>query len=161
MAIFFTGLLQFGTPAYGSGARRATDVGSDCAGPLAERALYTRCVSATETKTLIAEAIGRVEAEVPALRQLKLVIKLELPGRGADAPIWRVEVPGPNVDRDPAADARLNVVIQRQQFNELAREGGLRQWAKAYEQGHVKVSGDSSVVKLLGNVIERQLIRAK
>jgi hypothetical protein len=118
-------------------------------------------VSATDTKALIADAIERLATEVPSLRQLKLVIRLELPSRGGDAPIWRVEVPGPKVDRDPAGDARLDVTVQRQQFNELAREGTLRQWAKAYEQGHVKVSGDSAVVKLLGNVIERQLVRTK
>lgn len=118
-------------------------------------------MSATDTKALIADAIERLATEVPSLRQLKLVIRLELPSRGGDAPIWRVEVPGPKVDRDPAGDARLDVTVQRQQFNELAREGTLRQWAKAYEQGHVKVTGDSSVVKLLGNVIERQLVRAK
>jgi hypothetical protein len=118
-------------------------------------------VSATDTKALIAEAIERLATEVPSLRQLKLVIRLELPSRGGDAPIWRVEVPGPKVDRDPAGDARLDVTVQRQQFNELAREGTLRQWAKAYDQGHVKVTGDSAVVKLLGNVIERQLVRAK
>lgn len=118
-------------------------------------------MSATDTKALIADAIERLGAEVPSLRQLKLVIRLQLPSRGGDAPIWRVEVPGPKVDRDPAGDARLDVTVQRQQFNELAREGTLRQWAKAYDQGHVKVSGDSSVVKLLGNVIERQLVRAK
>lgn len=118
-------------------------------------------MSATDTKALISDAIERLATEVPSLRQLKLVIRLELPSRGGDAPIWRVEVPGPKVDRDPAGDARLDVTIQRQQFNELAREGTLRQWAKAYEQGHVKVTGDSAVVKLLGNVIERQLVRAK
>lgn len=118
-------------------------------------------MSATDTKALIAEAIERLGSEVPSLRQLKLVIRLELPSRGGDAPIWRVEVPGPKVDRDPAGDARLDVTIQRQQFNELAREGTLRQWAKAYEQGHVKVTGDSAVVKLLGNVIGRQLVRTK
>jgi hypothetical protein len=118
-------------------------------------------VSATDTKALIVEAIERLTTEVPSLRQLKLVIRLELPSRGGDAPIWRVEVPGPKVDRDPAGDARLDVTVQRQQFNELAREGTLRQWAKAYEHGHVKVTGDSSVVKLLGNVIGRQLVRAK
>jgi hypothetical protein len=117
-------------------------------------------VSATETKALIADAVDHLGAEVPSLRQLKLVIRLELPSRGGDAPIWRVELPGPKVDRDPAGDARLDVTVQRQQFNELAREGTLRQWARAYEQGHVKVTGDSSVVKLLGNVIERQLSRA-
>lgn len=118
-------------------------------------------MSATETKALIATAIERIESELPALKQLKLVIKLELPTRGSDAPIWRVEVPGPKIDRDPAGDARLDVVVQRQEFNKLAEEGTLRQWARAYEQGHVKVSGDSSVVKLLGNVAERQLSRAK
>lgn len=118
-------------------------------------------MSATETKALIADAIERLATEVPSLRQLKLVIKLELPGRGSDAPIWRVEVPGPKVDRDPAADARLNVTVQRQQFNELAREGTLRQWARAHEQGHVKVTGDSSVVKLLASVMERQLTRTR
>ncbi len=118
-------------------------------------------MSATDTKALIAEAIERLGGEVPSLRQLKLVIRLELPSRGGDAPIWRVEVPGPKVDRDPAGDARLDVTVQRQQFNELAREGTLRQWAKAYEQGHVRVTGDASVVKLLGSVIERQLVRTK
>jgi hypothetical protein len=118
-------------------------------------------VSATDTKALIADAIERLATEVPSLRQLKLVIRLELPSRGGDAPIWRVEVPGPKVDRDPAGDSRLSVIVQRQQFNELAREGTLRQWQKAYEQGHVKVTGDSSVVKLLGSVIERQLVRTK
>jgi hypothetical protein len=118
-------------------------------------------MSASDTKALIADAIEQLATEVPSLRQLKLVIRLELPSRGGDAPIWRVEVPGPKVDRDPAGDARLDVTVQRPQFNELAREGTLRQWAKAYEQGHVKVSGDSSVVKLLGSVMERQLVRAK
>ena len=118
-------------------------------------------MSATDTKALIADAIEHLGDEVPSLRQLKLVIRLELPSRGGDAPIWRVEVPGPKVDRDPAGDARLDVTVQRQQFNELAREGTRRQWAKAYEQGHVKVTGDSSVVKLLGSVIERQLVRTK
>lgn len=118
-------------------------------------------MSAADTKALIAEAVERLAGEVPSLRQLKLVIRLELPSHGGDAPIWRVEVPGPKVDRDPAGDARLDVIVQRQQFNELAREGTLRQWARAYELGHVKVSGDSSVVKLLGNVIERQLVRSR
>jgi hypothetical protein len=118
-------------------------------------------VSATDTKALIATALERVGAEVPALRQLKLVIRLELPSRGGDAPIWRVEVPGPKIERDPAGDARLDVTVQRQVFNELAEEGTLRQWAKAFEHGHVKVSGDSSVKKLLASVVERQLVRTR
>ena len=118
-------------------------------------------MSAAETKALIAQAVGHLSADVPAIRQLKLVVRLELAARGGDAPIWRVEVPGPKIDRDPAGDARVDVVVQRQQFNELAVEGGLREWARAYERGHVKVTGDTAVIKLLGNVFERQLSRAR
>ena len=118
-------------------------------------------MSAADTKTLIAAALERLTDEMPSLGQLKLVVRLQLQARGGDAPIWRVQVPGPKIDRDPAGDARLDVTVQRQQFNELAKEGQLRDWARAYERGHVKVTGDSAVIKLLGNVIERQLSRSR
>ena len=118
-------------------------------------------MSAADTKTLIADALERLTDEMPTLGQLKLVVRLQLQARGGDAPIWRVEVPGPKIDRDPAGDARLDVTVQRQQFNELAKEGQLRDWARAYERGHVKVTGDSAVIKLLGSVIERQLARSR
>ncbi len=118
-------------------------------------------MSAADTKTLIAVAIERLTTEMPTLGQLKLVIRLQLQARGGDAPIWRVQVPGPKIDRDPAGDARLDVTVQRQQFNALAKEGQLRDWARAYDRGHVKVTGDSAVIKLLGNVIDRQLSRSR
>ena len=118
-------------------------------------------MSATETKALIARAIERLQEEVPSLGQLKLVVKLELRAHGGDTPIWRVEVPGPKIDRDPAGDARLDVSVSRSHFNELAREGQVRHWVDAYEHGHVTVSGDPGVVKLLGNVIQRQQARAR
>jgi hypothetical protein len=114
-------------------------------------------VAGTETKALIERAVERLGEEVPALRQLKLVVKLELRARGAGAPIWRVEIPGPKIDRDPAGDARVEVSLARSHFNELAQDGGVRHWAEAYERGHVRVSGDAAVIKLLGNVIERRL----
>jgi len=117
-------------------------------------------LSSTETKALIARAVEQLQAEVPALAQLKLVVKLELRAHGGDAPIWRVEVPGPKIDKDPAGDARVEVSVSRPHFNELAADGRLRDWAGAYEHGHVRVSGDSSVVKLLGNVMERQRARS-
>ena len=118
-------------------------------------------MSTTETKALIARAIERLQEEVPAFGQVKLVIKLELRARGGDTPIWRVEVPGPKIDRDAAADSRLEVSVARSHFNELAQDGRMRQWVDAYEHGHVKVSGDPGVVKLLGNVIQRQQARAR
>jgi hypothetical protein len=114
-----------------------------------------------DTRSLIRQAVERLQAEVPALKQLKLVIRLELRARGTDVPIWRVEVPGPEITRDPAGDARIDVSVARSHFNELAADGRLRDWADAYERGHVRVSGDAAVTKLLGNVFQRQLGRSR
>jgi hypothetical protein len=117
-------------------------------------------LSATATKALIAQAVERLRAELPALRKLQLVVKLELRARGGgDVPIWRVEVPGPKIDRDPAADARLDILVARPRFNELATEGTLEDWVKAYDRGDVKVTGDRAVLALLGNVIQRRRAR--
>jgi hypothetical protein len=118
-------------------------------------------MSTTDTKELIARAVARLQEEVPALGQLKLVARVELRARGSDTPIWRVEVPGPNISKDPAGDARLDVSVARSHFNELATDGRLRDWADAYERGHVKVTGDSAVLKLLGNVIARRMAGAR
>lgn len=116
--------------------------------------------SAGDTKALIAQAVERFGQEVPALQQLTLVIRLELRSHG-DVPIWRVEVPGPLITKDPAGDARLDVSVSRSHFNELAKDGSLKDWVEAYEHGDVKVTGEGAVVKLIGNVIERQLARSR
>jgi hypothetical protein len=118
-------------------------------------------MASADTRALIEQTIERFCAEVPALKQLKLVLTLELQARGGDAPIWRVEVPGPKVTKEPAGDAKLDVIVSRSHFNELAKDGRLKHWAEAYEHGHVKVSGEPAVVSLLGNVIQRQLARVR
>ena len=117
-------------------------------------------MSSGDTRQLIAQAVENFERQVPALRNLALVARIELRARG-DVPTWRVEVPGPKISKDPAADARLHVEIQREDFNRLAVEGTLKEWRKAYEQGHVTVTGEPAIVKLLGSVVERQLTRAR
>ena len=115
-------------------------------------------MSSGDTRDLIRQAVEGLQREVPSLKQLKLVIKLELRARG-DAPIWRVELPGPKIDKDPAGDARIDVSVSRSHFNELAADGRLKDWVDAYENGHVRVSGDAAVTKLIGNVIQRQQAR--
>jgi len=117
-------------------------------------------MSSADTRTLIQQALEHFGEEVPALKQLKLVVRLELRSHG-DVPIWRVEVPGPKITKDPAGDARLDVSVDRPQFNQLADDGTLKDWVDAYDRGHVRVTGDGAVVKLIGNVIERQLARAR
>ncbi len=118
-------------------------------------------MSSADTKALIAQGLERFTDDVPALKQLKLVARLELRARGGDAPIWRVEVPGPKISKEPAGDAKLDISVARSHFNELARDGRLKDWIDAYERGHVKVSGEPAVVSLLGNVIQRQRARAR
>ncbi len=116
-------------------------------------------MSSADTRALIGQAIESFSDEVPALRNLKVVIRLELRARGHDAPVWRFELPGPKVAKDPAGDARVEVSIPRSHFNELAKDGQLKHWVEAYDHGHVNVAGDSAVVKLVGAVIQRQLGR--
>ena len=117
-------------------------------------------MAAGDTRTLIGQAIEGLVREVPSLGGLKLVVRLELRARGPDVPIWRIEVPGPKIDRDPAGDARIDVSLARSHFNELVADGRLEHWVDAYEHGHVRVTGDPAVTKLLGNVIQRQRARA-
>jgi hypothetical protein len=116
--------------------------------------------SSSDTRSLIQQAVEHLSEELPALRPLRLVIRLELKARG-DAPVWRVELPGPEITKDPAADSRIDVTVIRSNFNDLAREGTLKQWVTAYERGQVQVTGDPAVVKLVGNVIARHLARAR
>jgi hypothetical protein len=118
-------------------------------------------MSSQDTRSLISEAIEQLRSEVPALRQLKLVMRLELRARGGDPPIWRVELPGPSIKKEPAADARVEISIGRPEFNELATKGRLKDWASAYERGHMRVSGDAGVIKLVGQVVQRQMARGQ
>jgi hypothetical protein len=97
---------------------------------------------------------------VPALAPLKLVAGLELRGRG-DIQMYRVELPGPKVTKDIAADAKLRLEVQRAQFNTLATKGHIRDWREAFEKGEAKVTGIEQVIKLIANVVERQEERSR
>jgi hypothetical protein len=117
-------------------------------------------MSTAETKALIEEGVRNFQKEVPALDKLKLVIELELRGRG-DIQLFRVEVPGPKVTRDIASDAKVRLSVPRADFNELARDGSVRQWREAFATGTVKASGPAEILKLIQNVVERQEERTR
>src|SRR6201991_1969203 len=105
-------------------------------------------MSTADTKLLIEDAVRNFQREVPALQQLKLVLELELRGRG-DIQLFRVEVPGPKVTRDIASDAKVRLSVPRSHFNELAQDGKLRNWREAFESGTVKASGPAEILKLI------------
>jgi hypothetical protein len=112
------------------------------------------------TQDLIKTAIERFQAELPALAPLKLIFELELRGRG-DIQMFRVQLPGPKIDKGSTEDARVTVAIPRAEFNELATEGGIKQYREAYEAGQIKVTGDPGIQKLIAQVIERHEQRAR
>jgi hypothetical protein len=112
------------------------------------------------TAELIETAVERFQAEVPALQKLKLVFGLELKGRG-DIQLYRVELPGPQVKKDLAQDERVLVQVDRAEFNQLADKGTLKSYRRAWETGQIKASGDSNVLKLIAQVVERQEQRAR
>jgi hypothetical protein len=115
---------------------------------------------ATDTKSLIETAVNHFLAEVPALTNLKLVAQLELRGRG-DVQIYRVEVPGPKVTKDIAADSKVQISIPRSHFNALAEKGRVKDWREAFEKGEAQATGIDQVMKLIVNVVERQEERAR
>ncbi len=81
-------------------------------------------------------------------------------GRG-DVQMYRVELPGPTVTKDIAADAKVRLSVQRSHFNELAAKGHVRDWREAFEKGDAKVTGIEQVIKLIANVVERQEERSR
>ena len=106
----------------------------------------------------IAGAIKRVQTEVPAFTNLKLVVELELTEGGLMGPAksqaFRIQVPGPEVTEGQAEDARLRLSIPRAMFDVLATEGAVADWKDAFYYGHLKVTGDGRVKRLLGKAID-------
>lgn len=105
----------------------------------------------------ISRAISRVQAEVPKLAGLKLVFGLELTVGGLTGPgeseRYRIALPGPEISQGAGDDERLQITIPRTMFDLLADEGRLVDWREAFHYGHLKVSGDSRVMRLVGRVI--------
>jgi hypothetical protein len=98
--------------------------------------------------------------EVPALAPLKLVAGLELRG-GRDLQMYRVQLPGPVVTKDIAADAKVRLEIPRATFNTLATRGHIGDWREAFARGEAKATGIEQIMKLITNVVERQEERTR
>src|ERR1700680_4631338 len=113
-----------------------------------------------DAKTLIEVAVRRFLKEVPALEPLKLVVNIELRGRG-DVQHFRLEVPGPKVTKGPAADGKLRVEMRREFFNIMAKEGKVPDWIEAFTYDEAKTPGPEHFHKLLATAVERQQERER
>jgi hypothetical protein len=115
---------------------------------------------AEDAKALIELATRRFLEEVPALEPIKLVVAIELRGRG-DVQYFRLEMPGVKVTKGPAEDARMRVDMRREFFNVMAREAKVPDWIEAFTYGQAKASGPEQFLKLIVNVVERQQDRQR
>ena len=115
---------------------------------------------AEDAKALIELATRRFIEEVPALEPIKLVVGIEMRGRG-DIQHFRLELPDVKVTKGPAADARVRVDMRREFFNVMAREGKVPDWVEAFTYGQTKATGPDQILKLIVNVVERQQERQR
>jgi hypothetical protein len=116
---------------------------------------------AGDAKTLIETAVRAFLDEVPALKPMKLVVGVDLHGRG-DTQQFRVQLPELEVTKDIAADARVRVDMRRDFFN-LMVEGGAKvaDWEEAIVDGRVKATGVTQYLELIRRVVEKQEERAR
>jgi hypothetical protein len=108
-----------------------------------------------DAKTLIETAVTRFLDEVPALAPLKLTFAVELRGRG-DVQMYRVQLPGPQVTKGIADDARVRVEMPRSFFNVMAQEAHIADWREAFMYGKAKATGVDQILKLIVHVVEKQ-----
>jgi hypothetical protein len=112
---------------------------------------------AEDAKTLIEQAARRFLDEVPSLKQMALVVGVDLHGRGGDTQQFRLELPQVEVRKDMATDARVRLEMRRDVFNDLVtHEAKIPQWRDAFDHGRVKATGVDQYMKLIVNVVERQ-----
>lgn len=111
---------------------------------------------AEDAKTLIEKAVRTVLDEVPALKPLKLVVGIDLRGRG-DVQQFRLQLPEIEVRKDIAADARIRLDMRREFFNAMVEHGARSaDWREAFEHGQAKATGVEQYIRLIANVVERQ-----
>ena len=115
---------------------------------------------ADDAKALIELATRRFVGEVTALEPIKLVVGIELKGRG-DVQHFRLEMPDVKVTKGPAADARVRVDMRREFFNVMAREAKVADWIEAFIYGQAKASGPEQFIRLIVSVVERQQERER
>jgi hypothetical protein len=110
---------------------------------------------------LIQAAVRSVLEEIPALKPMKLVVGIDLHGRG-DVQQYRLELPDITVTKDIAADARIRIELRRDFFNLMVEHGAkVDDWTQAYHEGRLKATGVQQYLQLIGRVVEKHQERAR
>jgi hypothetical protein len=113
-----------------------------------------------DARELIETAVRRFVEEVPALAPIKLVVGVELRGRG-DVQQFRLQMPEMTAAKGPASDARINVEMRREFFNVMAKEAKVVDWIEAFTYGKAKATGPTQYLRLISNVVDKQQERER
>ena len=115
---------------------------------------------ASDAIPLLEKTVRRFLDEVPALKPMKLVAGVHLHGRG-DTQMFRVELPDVKVTKDIAADAKVNIEMRREFFNEMAKDAKVADWREAFMYGQAKATGPTQILQLIERVVDKQEERSR
>lgn len=114
-----------------------------------------------DAKPMIQAAVTDLLEEVPQLKPLKLVIGVDLIGRG-DLQQFQLVMPDLEVTKDPGLDAKVRVEMRRDFFNLMVEHGAkLADWHQALSEGRLKATGVMQYLRLIGQVIEKEEERTR
>jgi hypothetical protein len=100
--------------------------------------------------------------EVPALKDLKLVVGVDLNGRGGDVQQFRIDMPQLEIRKDMGTEAKIRIEMRRDFFNLMVEHGAkVADWEQAFHEGRAKATGVDQYLKLIQRVVERQQERAR
>jgi len=115
----------------------------------------------SDAPQLIQQAVRSVVEEVPALKPLKLVVGIDLHGRG-DVQQFRLQMPEIEVTKDIAADSRIRIEMRRDFFNLMVEHGAkIADWEQAFVEGRAKATGVTQYLQLISRVVEKHQERAR
>lgn len=117
-------------------------------------------MSNRDSRTAVEIALKQLLEHVPALKPLKLIAAAEVQG-GRDVQLIRIVMPGPQVTKAIAPDARVTLTIRRDLLNEMIELNDLQAWIRAWDHGKFRVSGVQEYLKLIGQVIEKTAAKKK
>ena len=118
-------------------------------------------MAAPDAKRLIEIALRSFLDEVPALKALKLIVGIDLIGRG-DVQQFRLQMPEQEVTKDMAADSRVRIEMRRDFFNAMVEHRArVADWREAFTYGQAKASGVDQYLKLIVNVVGKQEERTR
>ncbi|MBF6618667.1 MAG: hypothetical protein ITG02_00365 [Patulibacter sp.] len=117
-------------------------------------------MSNSDSRTAVEAALKQLLEHVPALKPLKLIAAAEVQG-GRDVQLIRIVMPGPQVTKAIAPDARVTLTIRRDLLNEMIELNDLQAWIRAWDHGKFRVSGVQEYLKLIGQVVEKTAAKQK